>query len=369
MENSKWKLNNGKKLTGKRIRFATRHLEIQFAITKAGVKILGVRDCTAQDGSQKVHEDSYNQGDYPPALMEKILQASNEVINRLSESDIGYIGLGTLEMLVIPHEDPKQAKVAFLEVNARLQVEHMVTEWVVTEAVSKGDDTEKGRRLSLPILNYLCVKYPDKSPGDLIEQAFNITSSQLAHTLINPASADNRISHLRLNSKKTCMTHGVSIPSYLYKYMWASGEVLENIAKQTNTDLIQGDIGAGKYDSQAGALCGRRQDVIKAAQMVMDWVETARTYFGSNGTLSLPFVLAIDPIMYDEKNNFSPNFCTTDIDFFLEAIRKGDIELDFDLKHPSITPQLKEGAMASAYAQYLKLQKQQAQFSPVQMVM
>lgn len=78
------------------------------------------RDCSVQRRHQKVVEIAP-----APALSEDIRQAMLRDAVHLCES-VGYSNAGTVEFLV----DPTTGKHYFMEVNARLQVEHTVTEEV-----------------------------------------------------------------------------------------------------------------------------------------------------------------------------------------------------------------------------------------------
>ena len=96
-----------------------RHVEVQIVGDGQGTTwALGVRDCTVQRRNQKVFEESPS-----PALDEAQHREVCEAAARLG-TRAGYRGAGTVEFLY----DPKQRIFSFMEVNARLQVEHPVTE-------------------------------------------------------------------------------------------------------------------------------------------------------------------------------------------------------------------------------------------------
>ncbi len=100
---------------------AARHVEVQvFGDGEGTIAVLGDRDCSLQRRHQKVVEEAPAPG-LPDAIRSRLHDAA-----RALTASVSYRSAGTVEMLV----DVEADVVAFLEVNARLQVEHPVTEEV-----------------------------------------------------------------------------------------------------------------------------------------------------------------------------------------------------------------------------------------------
>jgi acetyl-CoA carboxylase, biotin carboxylase subunit len=97
-----------------------RHVEIQvLADDDGGVLTLGERECSIQRRHQKLIEESPS-----PALDESRREEMEATVARACRQ-IGYVNAGTFEFLIGP-----DGAYYFIELNARLQVEHPVSELV-----------------------------------------------------------------------------------------------------------------------------------------------------------------------------------------------------------------------------------------------
>ena len=155
-----------------------RHIEVQiFGDGQGNVAILGERECSIQRRRQKIIEETPSPF-VTPALRDMLFLAAKSLAEK-----VHYRSAGTVEFLV----DVKTQRPYFLEVNARLQVEHGVTEfitgldlveWMVRQAA--GEELHLAEYEFIPnghsIQTRLYAEVPSKnfqpSPGVLTEVVF-----------------------------------------------------------------------------------------------------------------------------------------------------------------------------------------------------
>ena len=97
-----------------------RHIEFQVLADEHGnVEVLGERECSIQRRHQKLIEEA------PSTIVTSELRKRISDTLRVAFKAVGYTNAGTVEFLMDP-----SGNLHFIEVNARIQVEHPVTEMV-----------------------------------------------------------------------------------------------------------------------------------------------------------------------------------------------------------------------------------------------
>jgi acetyl-CoA carboxylase biotin carboxylase subunit/3-methylcrotonyl-CoA carboxylase alpha subunit len=129
---------------------APRHIEVQVLCDgKGGSVALGERECSVQRRHQKIVEEtpspaSFFAGDDGEARRRDLHASALRIVD-----SVGYVGAGTVEFVA-----SSDGEIYFLEVNARLQVEHCVTEMVTgLDLVEQQIRVASGERLSDGVLH------------------------------------------------------------------------------------------------------------------------------------------------------------------------------------------------------------------------
>jgi acetyl-CoA carboxylase biotin carboxylase subunit len=137
---------------------APRHIEFQVLADQHGnVEILGERECSIQRRHQKLLEEAPSPG-VSPKLRKKTMDTLRKAMK-----EVGYTNAGTVEFLM-----DEKGNLYFIEVNARIQVEHPVTEFVTgVDLVKSQIRIAAGEKLSD------IIKTPIEIQGHSIECRIN----------------------------------------------------------------------------------------------------------------------------------------------------------------------------------------------------
>ncbi len=210
-----------------------RHIEVQFlADADQSVVCLGERECSIQRRYQKILEESPSS-----AISEAQRQALFTYTKRLIR-EMKYTGAGTIEYLC-----DRAGRFYFMEINARLQVEHPVTELVTgIDLVEQQIRLAAGEKLGLRQEDIRCAGHAIECRIYAEDPNTFMPSPGIIRTLSFPDTVKNK--HLRID---TAARENSQIPPYydpLFAKMISWGEnraaAIEQLKKGLKSVVIEG---------------------------------------------------------------------------------------------------------------------------------
>ncbi|MGB5375742.1 MAG: biotin carboxylase N-terminal domain-containing protein, partial [Polyangiales bacterium] len=237
-----------------------RHVEVQIIADNEGTTwALGVRDCTVQRRNQKILEETPS-----PALTTEQESELEQAAIRLTQA-IGYRNAGTVEFL---YHQPTQ-KFSFMEVNARLQVEHPVSELVTgADLVKLQIHVARGGRLDAE---------PPIKRGHAIEARLNAEDPE-----DNFAPSPGLVEQLRLASGPglrvdTGIAEGDRIPSEfdsMIAKIIAYGRTREESLARLRRALLESEVVIRGGASNKGFLLGLVDNpAVRSGEVDVGWVD------------------------------------------------------------------------------------------------
>ena len=182
------------------------HIEVQIAGDGDDVIHLHGRDCTCQRRNQKLIEE----GPISVAPQHIITLCENSAV-RIARA-VNYKGLGTVEFLYVPETE----QLTFLEINPRLQVEHVVTELLLN--------------INLPVILFqlTCESYPISEIFSTTQ--FNVANRHIIAVRINAENPDE-------NFQPSCGDiYSIDIPNvpqcWSYVSTHTNGKILSSVDSQ-----------------------------------------------------------------------------------------------------------------------------------------
>jgi len=201
-----------------------RHIEVQVLGDGKRAVHIGSRDCSIQRRYQKLLEEAPAPG-IPAEHLNKLQQAAVNLAEH-----IGYIGAGTVEFLV----DANSFEFYFLEMNARIQVEHPVTEMI--------------------------------SGIDLIEQQLLIANGSRLGLQQQDINFEGHAIEVRINAEDPALDFRPS-PGLIQRACWPAGHGIRVDTHIRSTDMV-----TSHYDSLIGKIivhADNRQAAISKMQRAL----------------------------------------------------------------------------------------------------
>ena len=249
-----------------------RHVEIQILRDRYGhTHALGLRDCSVQRKQQKIVEESGS------TLLTDALRDAAFGHARALADDVGYVGAGTVEFIF----DLDAQQIYFMEMNARLQVEHPVTEAttgidIVREQIriASGESlealvvAEQGYAIELrinaerfvPDVEQIVRIVPD--PGVVTACALPQTASI---RVVSAVEAGDRISPFYDNLVAQVIAHGSSRDAVIASLLeWLDGARIEGIGSNLpllKRILVDDEFVEGRHDTGYVARLFERLDI------------------------------------------------------------------------------------------------------------
>ena len=178
---------------------APRHIEFQVLADQHGdVEILGERECSIQRRHQKLLEEAPSPA-VTPALRERMMASLGEAMQR-----IGYSNAGTVEFLM-----DERGNLYFIEVNARIQVEHPITEAITgVDLVKSQILVASGYRL------HEIIQRPISFKGHAIECRINAENPDTFAPSVGRITGLNLPGGIGIRVDTAAYTDGVISPYY-----------------------------------------------------------------------------------------------------------------------------------------------------------
>jgi acetyl-CoA carboxylase biotin carboxylase subunit len=210
---------------------APRHIEFQVLADQHGhVEILGERECSIQRRHQKLLEESPS-----PALRADQRKKVSEKLAKALKA-IGYTNAGTVEFLM-----DETGSLYFIEVNARIQVEHPVTEMVT------GVDLVKAQiRIAAGEKLKDIVQLPIRPSGNAIECRINAENPVTFTPSPGRITALNLPGGIGIRVDTHAYTDGVIPPYYdslvakLIAHGRDRGEAIERMKRALQMFIVEG---------------------------------------------------------------------------------------------------------------------------------